>query len=81
MNVSPAVFGSALLAVALGVPLGMVAHRHPRLGGWVLGTAGLLQTVPSLAMLAFLIAIVGRIGVVPALLALANDPATEGVTP
>ena len=64
------VFGSVLLAVALGVPLGVAAHRHRRLGSWVVGGAGLLQTVPSLAMLAFLIAIVGRIGFVPALLAL-----------
>ena len=64
------VAGSVLLAVVLGVPLGVAAHRHRRLGTWVLGAVGLLQTVPSLAMLAFLIAIVGRIGFVPALLAL-----------
>ncbi len=64
------VFGSVLLAAALGVPLGVAAHRHPRLGHWVVGTVGMLQTVPSLAMLAFLIAAVGRIGFVPALLAL-----------
>jgi len=64
------VFGSVLLAVALGVPLGIAAHRHPRLGSWVLGAVGLLQTVPSLALLAFLIALLGRIGFAPALLAL-----------
>ena len=59
-----------LLAVALGVPLGVAAHRHPRLGAWVLGAVGLLQTVPSLALLAFLIALLGRIGFAPALIAL-----------
>ena len=64
------VFGSVLLAVALGVPLGIIAHRHERLGSWVLGAVGLLQTVPSLALLAFLIALLGRIGFVPALVAL-----------
>ena len=64
------VFGSALMAVALGVPLGIGAHRHARLGVLVLGAVGLLQTVPSLALLAFLIALLGSIGFVPALLAL-----------
>ena len=64
------VFGSVLLAVALGVPLGIIAHRHEGLGSWVLGGVGLLQTVPSLALLAFLIALLGRIGLVPALVAL-----------
>lgn len=64
------VFGSVLLAVAVGVPLGIAAHRHARLGAWVLAAVGLLQTVPSLALLAFLIALLGSIGFVPALVAL-----------
>ncbi len=64
------VFGALALAVLAGVPLGVLAFRHPRLAGWVLGTVGLLQTVPSLALLAFLIALLGSIGFVPALLAL-----------
>jgi osmoprotectant transport system permease protein len=64
------VFGSVLLAVVLGVPLGVAAWRRPRLGGWLLGAVGMLQTVPSLALLAFLIALLGTIGFVPALLAL-----------
>jgi osmoprotectant transport system permease protein len=64
------VLGSVLLAVALGVPLGVAAHRHRRLGTWLLGAVGLLQTVPSLALLAFLIALLGRIGFMPALIAL-----------
>lgn len=64
------VFGSVLLAVALGVPLGIAAHRHERLGAVLLSAAGLLQTVPSLALLAFLIALLGTIGFAPALLAL-----------
>jgi osmoprotectant transport system permease protein len=64
------VFGSLALAVAVGVPLGVLAWQRPRLSGWVLGLVGVLQTVPSPALLAFLIALLGRIGFVPALLAL-----------
>ncbi|MBN8510245.1 MAG: ABC transporter permease subunit [Burkholderiales bacterium] len=64
------VFGSVLLAVAIGVPLGIAAQRHARLGALVLGAVGLLQTVPSLALLAFLIALLGTIGFWPALVAL-----------
>ncbi|MFG6487260.1 glycine betaine ABC transporter substrate-binding protein [Roseateles sp. BYS78W] len=64
------VFGSLVLAIALAVPLGVAAHRLPRLAAPVMAAAGLLQTLPSLALLAFLIAWVGRIGFLPALLAL-----------
>ena len=64
------VFASLVLGVAAGVPLGIWAHRMPRAGFWILGTAGVLQTVPSLALLAFLIAALDRIGTAPAILAL-----------
>ena len=64
------VFGSVALAVAAGLPLGVWAWRRPRAAGWVMGAVGVLQTVPSLALLAFLIALLGSIGFVPALLAL-----------
>ena len=64
------VFASLLLAVAVGVPLGVLAWRRPRWAGTVLGAVGVLQTVPSLALLAFLIVLLGAIGFVPALLAL-----------
>ena len=64
------VLGSVLLAVGVGVPLGIAAHRHERLGALLLAVTGLLQTVPSLALLAFLIALLGTIGFAPALLAL-----------
>jgi glycine betaine/choline ABC-type transport system substrate-binding protein/ABC-type proline/glycine betaine transport system permease subunit len=65
------VFGSLALAVAGGIPLGIAAWRRPRLAGWLLGAVGVLQTVPSLALLAFLIAVLGVIGFWPALIALA----------
>jgi len=64
------VLASLALAVAVAVPLGIAAHRLPRLAGPVMAAVGLLQTLPSLALLAFLIALLGRIGFVPALLAL-----------
>jgi osmoprotectant transport system permease protein len=64
------VFGSLLAAVAAGVPLGITAWHWPRLAGWVLGAVAVLQTVPSLALLAFLIALLGSIGTLPALIAL-----------
>ena len=64
------VFGSLLLAIAVGVPLGVAAWRWPASERWVLGAVAVLQTVPSLALLAFLIAWLGRIGLVPALIAL-----------
>jgi osmoprotectant transport system permease protein len=61
---------SALVAaIVLGVPLGIVASRRKRLGAIVLGAAGVLQTVPSLALLALLIPALG-IGVAPAAVAL-----------
>jgi osmoprotectant transport system permease protein len=64
------VFASLALAVAAGVPVGVLAFRRPRLAGALMGLVGMAQTVPSLALLAFLIALVGTIGFVPALLAL-----------
>ena len=64
-------WGSLAMALLVGVPLGIWAWQRPRLAGWVLGAVGVLQTIPSLALLAFLIALLGAIGFGPALLALA----------
>ena len=64
------VLGSLLLAVLAGVPLGVLAWHQPRWAAWVLGGVGVVQTIPSLALLAFLIALVGGIGLLPAVLAL-----------
>jgi osmoprotectant transport system permease protein len=64
------VFGSLAIAVAVGVPLGIAAWRWPPTSALVLGLVGILQTVPSIALLAFLIALVGGIGLVPAVIAL-----------
>jgi osmoprotectant transport system permease protein len=64
------VFGSLVLATIVGVPLGILAHRRPRLSAVLMAAVGIVQTVPSLALLAFLIALLGTIGFAPALLAL-----------
>lgn len=60
---------SLLAAIATAVPLGVVAQRRRRLGRVLLGGAGLLQTIPSLALLVLLIPLFG-IGSPPALVAL-----------
>ncbi len=57
-------------ATLLGVPLGAAAAAYPRTEGPVMATVGVLQTIPSLALLAMLIPLLGRIGTVPALVAL-----------
>ncbi|MGO4328032.1 glycine betaine ABC transporter substrate-binding protein [Cupriavidus sp. 2TAF22] len=64
------VLGAVGAATLLGVPLGIVAARRPRPGQAVLALVSVLQTVPSLALLAMLIPLMGRIGVWPALVAL-----------
>jgi osmoprotectant transport system permease protein len=58
------------LAALLGIPLAVAVFPHPRLRAVVLGGTGLLQTVPSLALLAMLISLMGVIGPLPALIAL-----------
>ncbi len=46
---------SLLVAVLVSVPLGVFAARRPRIGRVVLLATGVLQTVPSLALLLFMI--------------------------
>jgi osmoprotectant transport system permease protein len=64
------VLGSLLAAIAVGVPVGMAAARIRAVAQPVLLAAGLVQTIPSLALLAFLIPLTGAIGVWPAMIAL-----------
>ncbi|NEU30986.1 ABC transporter permease [bacterium LRH843] len=63
------VFFSMLMAVVLGVALGILITRVPSLVTFVLGGAGIMQTIPSLAVLGFMIPIFG-IGVKTAIAAL-----------
>jgi len=60
---------SLLAAVAAGVPLGVLAARRRLLGQVEMMGVGVLQTIPALALLAFMIPLFG-IGRVPALVAL-----------
>ncbi|MEJ2883833.1 ABC transporter permease/substrate-binding protein [Pedobacter sp. GR22-6] len=62
-------FISVLLAVLVGLPLGILIARKTKLSGSVLGVAGILQTIPSIALLGFMIPLLG-IGAKPAIVAL-----------
>lgn len=46
---------STLLAVAIGIPLGILVSRYPWLDKPVLGGANIVQTIPSLALFGFLL--------------------------
>ena len=65
------VFFSLAASVAIGVPLGILAARKRAAEGIILGVTGVMQTIPSLALLAILIPLTGKIGIVPAFIALA----------
>ena len=58
------VVSALVVAVLLGVPLGIALTRHPGARRWLLGFANIMQTVPSLALFGFLIPIpfIGGIG-------------------
>jgi osmoprotectant transport system permease protein len=62
--------GAVVAGVALSLPLAALAIRHRALAGPLLGLAGVIQTIPGLALLALMVPLLGRIGVVPALVAL-----------
>lgn len=51
------VFGALALSILVGVPLGILASRGGWLGGLLLGVTGVVQTIPSLALLALLVPI------------------------
>ena len=53
---------SLLPAIVVGVALGILCQRHPRIGRIVLASVGLLQTIPSLALLVLLLPLVAALG-------------------
>jgi osmoprotectant transport system permease protein len=63
---------STALAVAIGVPAGLALARRPRVARPVLGLAGVVQTIPSLALFGLLIPLplLGGIGARTAIMAL-----------
>ena len=46
---------STAAAIAIGVPVGVLAARRPRLGAPIVWLANVVQTIPSLAMFGFLL--------------------------
>ncbi|MBV9961555.1 MAG: ABC transporter permease/substrate-binding protein [Parafilimonas sp.] len=62
-------FISLLIAVIIGLPLGILITKRKKAAGIVLNTAGILQTIPSIALLGFMIPLLG-IGPLPAITAL-----------
>jgi osmoprotectant transport system permease protein len=63
---------STAVAVAIGVPIGIVAARRPRIGAPLTAAASIIQTVPSLALFGFLLPLplIGGVGARTALAAL-----------
>ncbi|RHW35718.1 ABC transporter permease subunit [Neobacillus notoginsengisoli] len=57
---------SVLIAIAVGVPLGIAISRNQHFSKPVIGTANVFQAIPSLALLGFLIPFIG-IGSTPAI--------------
>jgi osmoprotectant transport system permease protein len=59
-------------AAVVGIPIGIVLTRRPRLSKAVLAVANILQTIPSLALFGFLIPVLGSYGIgrLPAIIAL-----------
>ncbi len=66
------VAAAASIAVAIGVPLGILLTRRPRLARPVLAASNVVQTIPSLALFGFLIPMpfLGGIGARTAIVAL-----------
>ncbi|MCM2532050.1 ABC transporter permease subunit [Neobacillus pocheonensis] len=57
---------SVLIAIVIGVPLGILISREPKLSKPIIGTTNVIQAIPSLALLGFLIPFIG-IGSTPAI--------------
>jgi len=62
-------FISLLIAICIALPLGILISRKAKLASPILGFVGVLQTIPSIALLGVMIPILG-IGVKPAIVAL-----------
>jgi osmoprotectant transport system permease protein len=62
-------FISLFLAILIGLPLGIFIARKQKWNKYILGIAGVLQTIPSIALLGFMIPLLG-IGAKPAIVAL-----------
>jgi osmoprotectant transport system permease protein len=63
---------ATLVATLIGIPLGILAYRRPRIGRVVSAAASIVQTIPSLALFGFLLPLplIGGLGTRTALAAL-----------
>ncbi|MEJ7740072.1 MAG: ABC transporter permease/substrate-binding protein [Chitinophagaceae bacterium] len=62
-------FISLLIAMFIGLPLGIFISKNKKFAGFILNAAGVLQTIPSIALLGVMIPLLG-IGARPAIVAL-----------
>lgn len=62
-------FIALAIAVMVGVPISILCTRYRSLANPVLGAVGIIQTIPSIALLGFMLPLLG-IGAVPAIVAL-----------
>lgn len=63
------VAAALVVAVAFALPLGILAYRRASLRGWLMGVLGAIYTIPSLALLAIFVQILG-LGSLPIFVAL-----------
>jgi osmoprotectant transport system permease protein len=59
------VIASLAAAIVVGIPLGIAAARWPTLSQLILSGTGIIQTIPALALLVFLIPLFGKDGLGP----------------
>jgi osmoprotectant transport system permease protein len=60
---------SLTMAIVIAIPLGIISARNEHVGSAVLGIVGVIQTLPSMALLVFMIPLFG-LGAIPAIVAL-----------
>ncbi|MEM1069493.1 MAG: glycine betaine ABC transporter substrate-binding protein [Planctomycetota bacterium] len=53
---------SLIPAILIAIPLGIVAAKRPRTGQIILGVTGIVQTIPSLALLVMLMPLIAWLG-------------------
>ena len=60
---------SLVIAITIGVGIGIILTRYPTMANKVIGLVGIIQTIPSVALLGFMLPLLG-IGAMPAIIAL-----------
>jgi osmoprotectant transport system permease protein len=60
---------AVIISIVIGVSIGMLIAKHKRLASIIIGIAGIIYTIPSLALLGILVSFVG-FGIKPTIIAL-----------